>query len=998
MTPFLLQVAREYYSHELESMMDYCFVFPNKRSGTFFRHYLTELAEGHPMFMPGIATIGDVAAEIAGLTEATRIDQLFTLYNEYASLSDVDAADFDRFLFWGEMILGDFNDVDRDLVDPDKLFVNLKRYREVSADFLTPEQKEILSRYWGAEFAPTSPDTFWNHLNQEKPSGTEQNFLRLWEVLAPLYHRFTKALRQRATASQGMMMREAVERLRTIDTSALPYKRYIFVGFNVLSLSELRLFGNLQTRNVADFYWDIASPAFGLRGNKAARFIHRNAALFPSLYPLEPEQLGLPEVTVKGIPSAVGEAKAAGAQIEQWIEKKMIKEPANAVDTAVVLPDENLLIPMIHSLPPQVENFNVTMGLPLRATSFASLLSAMVSMQLRARGDRFFWEDVKVLLTHPIIQRVDPQGTSQLMHVINDRRLYMVDTALATAKAPAIAWMFGRAIGRDGEIQGVYDYFYTALGSLLAALEKALPPRPKAGKGEKAPEQTPGEVAQNVEVYYVRTCLGALEELQAAVERYGMKMTPATYIRMLQQAVTGTTVSLAGEPLKGLQVMGVLETRGLDFTNVVMLSMNERIFPRRHFTRSFIPDTLRRAYGMSTDDWQETIYAYYFYRLISRAERLTLIYDARSSGGRSSEMSRYIAQMLYLFPGLKVTHTLDSFAIGVPDVPEIKVEKTDEIMEKINEYRVGGPRALSPSSINEYINCPLSFYIKHIEGINLEDEVTDYMDSALYGTILHKVMERIFKDLRDDAPEVKVTDAMLDRVMAKENPYLDQLITECINVFFNNLPKGTLTKLTGEAEVMGKVMLHFVTLMLKEEKKWTPFDFIDAEYKKPKRLEITDDLKVNISMSIDRVDRVFPQGKYGEPTAGKIRVIDYKTGIDKTSFSTMDQLFDNSLDGRRKAMVQMLFYCNAYAREERYEGPIQPMIYKFSTIATQGIQPIMRGREPLLDYRDVNEEYLRGLASALSSLFDPSVPFVQAPNEHNCKFCSFKTICRRNPS
>ena len=285
MVPFLKQVAQVYLDNEREAMMDYCFVFPNKRSGTFFRHYLQLLSKGKPLGMPEIATIGDLTARLTSLVEAPRLEQLFVLYDRYRLIGG-ESIDFDRFLFWGEMILSDFNDVDLYLVDPDKLFVNLKRYREVSANYLTDEQREILQRYWGEQFAYPSPDHFWAHLHYDTPTELEQKFLKLWEVLARLYHDFTDTLRRNGMGTQGMIAREAVTRLRTCATSDLTHRRYIFVGFNVLTLSELSLFENLDVRGVADFYWDNASPAMHVKGNAASRFIDRNISRFHSRYDL----------------------------------------------------------------------------------------------------------------------------------------------------------------------------------------------------------------------------------------------------------------------------------------------------------------------------------------------------------------------------------------------------------------------------------------------------------------------------------------------------------------------------------------------------------------------------------------------------------------------------------------------------------------------------------------------------------------------------------------
>ncbi len=989
MTPFLKSVAALYLDREREAMMDYCFVFPNKRSGVFFRKYLLELSAGSPLILPAFSSIGELIGELSTLAEASRLDQLFTLYSEYAPLSG-EMIDFDRFMFWGEMILSDFNDVDRDLVDPDKLFVNLKRYREVNADYLTEEQKDILSRYWGGEFETHRPGEFWTHLHADSPTLPEQRFLKLWEVLAELYHRFTTALRRRGNGTQGMMAREAVERLRTIPSSALRYKRYIFVGFNVLSLSELRIFGNLMRRGVADFYWDTVSPIFDTGGNRAARFMRRNILNFPSLYDLPAEDAVTPSVSVTGVPSGIGQAKKAGEILDRWIDEGVVTDPSDAISTAVVLPDEGLFIPMIHSVPTRYTSLNVTMGLPLRYTSFASFISSVVTLHLRShRTDEgvstFFHDDVKTLISHPLLRRIDTEGCDSLMRLITERRLFMVPVTAAAEAAPGLSFVLTPVDDPDNP-EAVYSYFHT----MLTTLRDTLAPLTDSGD-----EETPQRVVYDVEAFYIQTYLDALEELMGAIRRHSVSMRDSTFIQLLQRAVSGVSANLEGEPLAGLQVMGVLETRALDFDNIIILSMNERVFPRKHYTRSFIPDTLRRAYGMATADHQESIYAYYFYRLISRASNVALIYDARSSGGRSNEMSRYIAQMLYLFPGIRITHTLDSFEIGMPAESAITIEKTDDIMQRIDSFRTPGGRTLSASSINDYINCPLSFYLKRICGLNLDEEVIDYMDAATYGSILHEVAERIYKNLRGDRPEVRITAEMLEHVI-NDRVGTDRLITQVVNQRFNRLPEGDLTPLSGEAKVLGKVMRHFIVMMMRQEMKFTPFDFIDGEHRIEGPFTLDNGLTINISQIIDRIDRVYPPGHYGDPTAGYIRIVDYKTGHDKTSFSGFDQLFDNSQTDRRKAILQLFFYCNAYARATRYEGQIQPMIYSMASISTKGLTSLTYDRKEFTDYRTVNEEFMQRFTDAVSEIFDPAVPFTQAPSDHNCTFCSFKDICRRN--
>lgn len=979
MTPFLQQVAAAYIRNEITELSDYCFVFPNKRSGVFFRHYLSLEAGERTFIMPEIGTIAEVTSRFSALTEAPRLDQLFILYNEYRELSD-DVVDFDQFIFWGEMLLADFNDVDLYLVDPHRLFVNLKRFREVSSNYLTEEQVEIINRYWGERFVHTSPDNFWNHLHHEAPTELESKFLKLWEVLDELFGRFRRRLLDNGMATRGMFARNAVNFLSHPSDEPLPYRRYIFVGFNVLTLAEIKIFEKLQAKGYADFYWDIASPTFRAEGNRASLFMSRNAACFPSLYDLGEmfgEQLTFPKIHITGVPSAFGQTKAAGKQLQEWIDDKETPfNPANAIDTAVVLPDESLFIPMIHAVPDEITALNVTMGFPLKSTSISSLMSAIVSLHLRASRSRdewsFFYEDIRTVVTHPLLQAIDPQGCNDILRLMLDRRLYMVPVSKIAETAPGFGFIFTPVRDTNG-VGEVHDYFFRLITGLR--------------------EHTIGRDDRKIEKYYLDTYLVELENLRAACERWNITMRDRTFIELLQRTISSGSVRFTGEPLAGLQVMGVLETRALDFDKLIMLSMNEHVFPHKQYSRSFIPDSLRRSYGMATTELQESIFAYAFYRLISRASQVRLFYDARTLSGKNSEISRYIAQLLYLFPECDIVHDLATMPGRPQEEEPIVIGKTPEIMAKLREFTPPGRRTLSATAINDYINCPLSFYLKRICRLDLDEDVMDYMDSGTYGSILHEVAERLYKDLRGDHDEVKITPEILDGFI-NDKVRIDTLITELINERYNRYPAGDRTPLVGESLVLGQVMKHFLRLMFAKEKEIAPFDFIDGEHKVEGTMKISDSLTINILQYIDRIDRVYPGGRYGEGL-GLLRIVDYKTGSDKTDFKTADDLFTPGRE-RRKAILQLMFYCNAYAGKIRHSGPIRPQIYAFKTLSTSGLKPLQFKGEDFNDYREFNDEFLERFRATVSEMFDPEVPFTQAEDDHSCTFCGFKAICRRN--
>lgn len=970
MKPFLQQVAEVYAREECPALPDYCFVFPNKRSAAFFTHYLQqEINAVGGGIMPQITNITDFAASFSTLNEANRYDQLFTLYDEYRRLPEVDV-DFDRFAFWGEMLVSDFNDVDRYLVDADALFVNIKRLREISANYLTPEQLDVIRRYWGEDRTADSIDRFWNHLDKKGNSSGHDKFVKLWAVLQPLYHAYRKRLTENGLATSGMLYRNACNMLSPGSDFQLQYSRYIFVGFNVLSTSEIRIFSRLHAMGMADFYWDMNSPAFEIDDSRAARFMKRNIREFPSLHTLPEEQIRtMPSIRIIGVPSNIGQVKAAGEQLQQWVSEGAVADVENAIDTAIVLPDESLFIPMIHSVPESIGTINVTMGFPMRLSPMSSLIRNIISLQLRSRmrgGERiYFYEDVKTLLSATAIRSIDPDGCRTLESEIRRKRLFTIPATLIHNTIPSLAPIFSAQT--DGSNQEeVHEY----ISRLCDFLEQSVAADDK------------------MQLHFVESYRMAADELFDAARRFGITMNDSSFFRLVERAINSDTVRFIGEPLHGLQIMGVLETRALDFKNIIMLSMNERVFPQRHYSRSFIPDALRYGFGMATIDFQESIFAYYFYRLISRAENVTLIYDARTVGGsKSSEMSRYLSQLLYFFGEKNLKHELKIYNAQRFTPEPISVAKDDRILKLLDKFREGGPQNLSASAINTYIGCPLNFYLQYVEGYRADDEITDYMDASTYGTIVHNVAQKLYQSFQPtpDRP-VEITSDMLGQYLKTGDTALERMITREINSVFNKLDgENALQPLLGETLVIGKVIHAALKAMLKVDMELCPFTFVSAEKEEHQPLKINDDLTINLRMFIDRIDRV----------NGQLRFIDYKTGGDKMSASSVDSFFNTNLSDRPKAIMQLMMYCHAYNTFHGTDESIQPLIYKILDITAKGVEPLRINRSPISDYHEFKEEFVEALYRKIAEIFDPETQFTQTAAEHNCRFCQFKSLCGR---
>ncbi|MCH5346692.1 MAG: PD-(D/E)XK nuclease family protein, partial [Muribaculaceae bacterium] len=799
-------------------------------------------------------------------------------------------------------------------------------------------------------------------------------------VLYPLYTDFIETLAKDGLTTRGRLYRNAVDKLSRVSAGDLPFQRYIFVGFNVLSLSEIAIFEKLKALGIADFYWDFNSPVFDSGNNHAIRFLSRNVKQFPSRYDIDTEKItGMPSVDIVGVASKVGQVKVAGELVENWIEEGVIENADNAIDTAIVLPDEFLFIPLIHSLPPSIANVNITMGYPMRHSPIAALMKSIVSMHLRARVVRgkmcYFYEDIFKVLTSPVIKSFASTSATKLTDHITKNRLFTVSVEELLELAPEFKPIF-TAVEDVSSVEQVCHYTLALLDYL---------------------ERKYYAEDNSVEIMFIKAYRDGVMSLKDAATKYKITMRDSTFFQLIERAVGSETVTFIGEPLKGLQIMGVLETRSLNFKNLIMLSMNERVFPRKHFSRSFIPETLRRAYGMSTTEFQESMYAYTFYRLIARCERVTLLYDARTVGGKSAEMSRYLTQLLYLYNKGNITHTISNYTQLPMRGNVIEITKTNSVREKLKRFTEVDGKKLSASSINEYINCGLSFYLKYVEGYKEADELVDYMDFSTYGTVFHDVVEHLYQNLLPEGAPVpkdgilvKVDD--IDRLL-KDDKLITKLIEEAISVHYYKNQRGVVAAITGETRLLADAIEIFVRAMLEEEKQFCPFLFIGAEHEINARMRINDTLEVNIRQFIDRVDRV----NVDRPGGGVLRLVDYKTGSDSVKAKDMDEIFTPGTASkfRPKAFLQLMFYCYAYSGFKLPDEQIQPFIYLMKKIKTNGLKPLKLGDGDLIDYRVYHDEFVQRFNKVIEEIFDPNVTFKQAVDPHSCNFCQFKQICNK---
>ena len=957
MKPFLYQVASLFYEKWEAEVSRLAFVFPNRRTGLFFQKYLSEVADT-PLFSPTILTINDLFIQLSGKQSADRISMLFILYDIYIRQSG-STETFDEFLYWGEMLLNDFDDIDKYMANARMLFSNVTDLREIENDFdfLSDEQIAAIRSFWSS-FYPRG----------DTPN--QQQFLAVWQVLYDLYEEFRATLAAEGKGYEGMIFREVVESMERGESPDLPYEQIVFVGLNALSVSEERFLAQLQKREIADFYWDYVSDKVTDPDNKASYFVSRNLKSFPSSMKLPPEEKVKTEIEVIGIPSGIGQAKHVYTLLSDWCkEAEMSSE--EALRTAVILPDEHLLIPVLNAIPEQIRRINVTMGYPLAGTPVASLIEYILALQKNVRYiDRnplFYFRDVLPVLNHRYILSTSPEIISSLVKEITENnKIYISHTELE--KTPLLEILFTPVTG----VEAFSDYLIKVLEELnkvMSALSDE--------EEEDAPQRT-NDLEQEFIFHYFTTVNRMKEVMKDA--RIEMKID--TFFRLLKRVTDTTTTPSHGEPLSGLQIMGVLETRALDFDRLIILSMNEGIFPQRKAANSFIPYNLRRGFGLPTYEHQDSVWAYHFYRLIERASHVSLLYDTRSNGLQTGEVSRFVHQLHYHYE-VPMRDKLVVYNVSSSKTPPLAVPKREDIMRRLDAYRKGGSKAISASAINTYLDCPLKFYFSVVEGIREEEEVSETIESDVFGSILHKVMEELYKPFQG-----KMVTVDLLKAIRKDTALLTGAIARAFaSEFFKT---EVVRSLTGQNYLIGEMIRKYVEKILERDGKLTPFVYIESERKINGLISLSDHSEIRLKGFIDRVDEVLDA----------IRIIDYKSGSGTTTFSSIESLFNKEEKDRAKAVMQVFMYCWMYAHFTENKGKtIQPGIYYVRSLFSDPFDPsvyhrIERGKsEKVEDFSGYAQAFEEGLRGCLDEIFNPEIPFTQTPTGKACSYCPFKGIC-----
>lgn len=965
MQTFLQLVAQDLYQKIGNDLSRVAIVFPNKRASLFFNEYLA-MQSDRPIWSPAYVSISELFRQLSPWKSGDPIRLVCELYKVFREETRSEET-LDDFYFWGELLISDFDDVDKNLVDADRLFSNLQDLKNImdDYDFLDSEQEEAIRQ-------------FFQNFSIERRTQLKEKFISLWDKLGDIYHHYRHNLAELGIAYEGMMYRYVMEELQP---DKLKYEHYVFVGFNVLNKVETKFFERLREAGKALFYWDYDvfytrlprenTPPYT---HEAGEFILRNLKIFPNELPESVFDTLRKPKNVRFISAPTENAQAR--YLPEWIrsvtKRDLPETPVKEKENAVVLCNEALLLPVLHSIPSEVKNVNITMGFPLAQTPVYSFVSALIELQTtgyRRDTGRYQYEAVQSVLKHPYTRQLSTSAEGLEKQLTRDNRFFPLPSELK--QDTFLEQVFTPKTG----ISALCQYLTEMLREVAVLYQQ---------------EQETDDIFNQLYRESLFKSYTLINRLLNLIDNGELNIQIETLRRLLCRLLATSNIPFHGEPAIGMQVMGVLETRNLDFRNLIMLSLNEGQLPKAGGDSSFIPYNLRKAFGMTTIEHKNAVYAYYFYRLIQRAENVTLLYNTASEGLNRGEMSRFMLQFLVESP-----HTISREYLEAGQSPqsgrEISVEKTPEIITRMYErYDVNRhPRSLfSPSALNTYLDCRLKFYYRYVAGLKAPDEVSAEIDSALFGTIFHRAAELVYKDLTANGKEIRKDD--LEQVLSNDiklQNYVDTAFKEeFFHVALTEKPEYNGTQL-----INAKVITSYLRQLLRNDLQYAPFFMEGMEKKVTEFIEIETPqgkLALNIGGTIDRIDS----------KDDTLRIVDYKTGGSPKTPENIKQLFTPA-DGRPNYIFQTFLYASIMCRKQSLK--VAPSLLYIHRAASETYSPVIEMGEarqpkiPVNNFAFYEDEFRERLQTLLQEIYNPEEAFTQTEDIKKCEFCDFRELCRR---
>ena len=963
---FLEYVAEDIIGKYGTDLSRIAVVFPNKRAALFLNEHLARIA-GQPVWSPAYITISDLFSQHTDLKPADPIKLICDIHKSFTKCTGIDET-LDHFYGWGQLLLADFDDIDKNMADADSIFCNLKDIHELDdISYLDDEQKEMLKRF----FANFSDDI---------ESELKKRFLSLWSHFGDIYHDYNRCLTEQGIGYEGAIYRKVASE----ETLHLKYDKYLFVGFNLIQKVERVLFSRLMKEGKAKFYWDFDEYYMPTARAQQSASVPNNTASFAAYLTDFPNELDNTDrdiyanmrrpKRIRFISSPTENAQARFAS--NWLlENDRYKAGRK---TAVVMCDESILLPIMHSLPPEADKVNITSGFPLAMTPVASLvmlLFDLYTLGLRKKGTAFNPHYLKKLMAHPYARHL------QEVHLKEMNEVHLKGVHLSQVHQE-----------KEMHQEGI-----AALLQHIATLVK------QVGIATKQE----GDALTQESVFRMFTILN---RLAALADSGDLLVDNTTLRRLVSQLVGAASIPFHGEPVVGVQIMGVLETRNIDFDNVLLLSCNEGNMPKGVNDSSFIPYSIRKAHGLTTIDNKVAIYSYYFHRLLQRAGDITIAYNNSTDNGHTGEMSRFMLQLL-VESGQKIDHySLTAKNQPSPLMPKA-IEKDEAALSKLEEMS-----RLSPSAINTYIRCKLAFYYQYIAHIKEPDSDPETIDNRMFGNIFHRAAYLIYKDITDHSPVIE---------KAHIQAYLSnrKLLASVVDRAFEEEECKTNN---GLQIINREVIIEYITKLLKIDQQLCPFSILAMEEEAkvyaqlsftipsggalkggalkggalvssaPRTSAPTKQYNLTIGGIIDRLDAVTDK----QTGKRRIRVVDYKTGNKPSSaIKSIEEVFDpkNIASKHSNYFLQAILYSLIVSRSKEWNAAndaVSPALLFIKQAATNDYDPTLCiDKHPISDVTVYEEEFLTKLKETVADMYSPDAAFTPTDDRKKCELCPYRMLC-----
>ncbi|MBL7918746.1 MAG: PD-(D/E)XK nuclease family protein [Bacteroidia bacterium] len=944
--PFLKLVAEYVFENYKDNLEQLCIILPNKRGALFLKNYLAQ-TYGKTIWLPTIISAEELITELSGLKTLEEIDLICYLYDSYKVCYGSEAENFDSFAKWGQLILQDFNEIDRYLADSEQLYENLKDIK-------------VLEN--------------WS-LGAENLSEYQSNYLKFMNSLGAIYKHFNEFLVSKKWAYQGLAYKYAV---KNFDSNAYPNQFYkmIFCGFNALNAAELNIFNKLHLQKKADILWDADNYYLTDSNQEAGLFLRNNFNLFKQK---EPAFIGdhfkdEKDIKIISVPKQIGQAQVVKQSIQKFIDAKI---PLDKV--AIVLANEKLLWPVLQQLPPEVQYVNITMEYPLRYTSTYSLIEQLLQLQIsfskqNRQHKTIYHKDLVALLRQPVFAGYlsNKDGNISVSKIIDQ----LTQRNISFVSSKILFELFNSnneqiiLLQPITSVKIICDHFL----SLLQNIKELFIAQPQNNQS-------------SLELEYLQIIIKNFNRLTEIVQKYPHFNDIMALKQLFNQVVGSASAPFIGEPLRGLQIMGVLETRTLDFDHIIFVNVNEGVLPSGKTVNSFIPNDLKRAFGLPLYLEKDAIYAYHFYRLLQRAKDVIITYDSETDTFGKGEKSRFVTQlqleMQVTHPNIKIIEEVALY----PEFPTelenvISVIKDDDILAPIYHKAISNEAfgALSPSGLITFKECALKFYFRYSVKLKETKEVEESAEANTFGSILHLSLENLYKEF--------ITTILNAEQLKEKLKTVESTIHNAFTSFFDNpeiIGKGILQKevIKVYVEKLLKNDIAFIN-KLQKDNHYLTLNNLEQEFSAPLRITINNiPTTIYIKGKIDRIDSY----------QGNIRIIDFKSSIkasDKFGFTSFDELFLN-IDYNKQFQLIMyawLLHKNNFCRPEQ----MQPCIIPFKNFLEEP-KYISKDKSRLIFAEEFLNDFENELKRFIELIFDQSKPFSQTENEDIHEFCPFNTIC-----